>query len=288
MDADSRVIPGTFSVYIPHDDSTVSSTTEALKLAVPEKPGIYRISFANADGKQFRVSMLVPTYVPDSASGYALGRRIGAYGNTASGPDDVRKYPSLYRPPKYFVEITPETETLSLSPRVKVGDLVALTSKENPTRHVNFAPVDYSLIAKIEAAWRVFSKTHPEIPQWRYISWFRTPAHNKGQGGATFSRHPYGDACDIIVDLDNDWRMDDINGDGKVNMADAVEIVSVFEELEFGGAVKIGGLGAYEYPGDESTGSSVHIDARGYFERWGFSWMSGRKRPLVWFKDYPK
>ncbi len=286
LDSSSATIRGEFSVYDPASDSTAVSRTDPFVYTVPESAGLLRLKFASDGSTPVHLFCLVPGYEPRSAKGIVRDRNIGAYGDPASGVEDVRKYSHLYRAPRYFVDINETTESLNLSPRVRVGDLVALTSKENPTRHVNFAPVCYPLIAKIEAAWRVFSAKHPEIPQWRYISWFRSPAHNKGQGGATFSRHPYGDACDIIVDLDYDWRMDDLNGDGASDMKDAVEIVGIFEDLEAQGAVTVGGLGAYEYPGPESTGSATHIDARGYLERWGYSWMSGRKREKVWYREH--
>ncbi|MDZ7816578.1 MAG: hypothetical protein U5N86_11475 [Planctomycetota bacterium] len=78
--------------------------------------------------------------------------------------------------------------------------------------------------------------------------------------------------------------MDDLNGDGRIDKSDSVPLAKIFEKLEEDGAVPVGGIGAYEYPGPDSTGAAVHVDVRGYVKRWGFSWMSGRRRLFRWYR----
>ncbi len=279
-----KPIKGTYTS--PSSSRSEEATT--LRFAVPEEPGLKRIDFTTQGCPTVSVYCLVPFHAPDAVSGTVAGVSIGKYPNPSQGTDKVREYPSRHVAPTYFVEINEQTESLKLSPIVKIGDLVCPTSKENPTRHVNFAPVDYSLIIKVEAGWQLFSARNPEIPNWRFISWFRTPAHNKRERGSSFSRHIYGDALDIIVDLNDDWRMDDLNGDRRIDMKDALVIASVFEELETTFALPWGGVGTYEYPGDESMGAAVHIDTRGFWARWGFSWMTGRQKNIVWYAPEPK
>jgi hypothetical protein len=57
------------------------------------------------------------------------------------------------------------------------------------------------------------------------MSGFRTPQYNALEvhpgGRARLSRHMYGDASDVFVDADGNGEMDDLNGDGKVTIADA-------------------------------------------------------------------
>ena len=71
----------------------------------------------------------------------------------------------------------------------------------------------------------------------KVLSGFRTPQYNaKGVcrrcGRAKDSRHMYGDASDIYVDGDGDGRMDDLNGDGKVTVADAKYLAAIADQVE--------------------------------------------------------
>ena len=280
----SKPLSGSFSVYDSVTDSTIKSETTMFKFTVPESEGLYKIRWSK-DGAEKHIFCAVPVRYTSTSSGYLDGKRIGKYSDPKSGPKEVKRHAVFYKAPEYFLKLTEENMDLNLSPNVKISDLVCFTGKNNLTRHINMAPVNYYLLIKVEAAWKIFSRRFPHVKKWRYISWYRTPRHNKGQRGATFSSHIYGDACDIIVDENGDWRMDDINGDGKVDRKDCIELSRVFEELDLTGKFRLGGIGAYEYPHPESTGASIHTDVRGYSDRWGFSWNSGRKRPFIWYKD---
>ena len=103
------------------------------------------------------------------------------------------------------------------------------------------------------------------------MSGFRTPQYNalgvgrKG-GRARDSRHMYGDASDMIVDADGDGCMDDLNHDGRVNLADAKVLFAAAEAVEAAHPELVGGLSAY--PATSAHGPFVHIDARGVRARW--------------------
>ena len=62
------------------------------------------------------------------------------------------------------------------------------------------------------------------------MSGFRTPQYNATGGDTTgrdeLSRHMFGDASDVFVDNDGDGRMDDLNGDGRIDYRDAQVIVA--------------------------------------------------------------
>ena len=269
------------------ESSNVEREGTSLTFAVPAQEGLYGILFTYPGLPTIKLLCLVPFETPQSSRGIVDDVRIGAYPDPDKGIERVNENPDHYIPPRYFIR-TDKYSDYRLAPTIKVGDLVCPTSKDDPTKHVNFAVLDYTLLLKVEYGWRVFSREHPEIPQWKFVSWFRTPIHNKREGGSSYSRHIYGDACDIIVDLDGDWRMDDINRDGRIDMKDALEIARVFEDLEISGKIPWGGIGTYEYPGDESMGAAVHIDTRGHWARWGYSWMSGRKKNIIWYAEEPK
>ena len=100
------------------------------------------------------------------------------------------------------------------------------------------------------------------------ISAYRTPYYNELIGNVPNSRHVYGDAMDLFVDVDGDGRMDDLNGDGERNAADVdllFEIVQGYKQLP-GARLLVGGVGRYY--GTIRHGGFVHVDARGFRARW--------------------
>jgi uncharacterized protein YcbK (DUF882 family) len=82
------------------------------------------------------------------------------------------------------------------------------------------------------------------------------------------SRHVYGDAMDLFVDLDGDGYMDDLNGDGKQNRTDVNLLYHIVESFkqQSQNMPLVGGLGKYYKTSHH--GGFVHVDARGYRARW--------------------
>ena len=100
------------------------------------------------------------------------------------------------------------------------------------------------------------------------MSGFRTPFYNTAIGSARLSRHMYGDASDIYVDVaPADGVMDDLNRDGQLTKADANFLYDYAADLFANSNVDAGGIGAY---GTNAVhGPFVHIDGRGRPARWG-------------------
>ncbi|HYW49804.1 MAG TPA: hypothetical protein VE861_04310, partial [Gemmatimonadaceae bacterium] len=111
---------------------------------------------------------------------------------------------------------------------------------------------------------------HP-VAHMKVMSGFRHPHYNAqgvGKGGrAVESRHQYGDAADVLADNDRDGRMDDLNGDGRVNGKDSELIARAVERVESAHPELIGGMGRYH--ATNAHGPFVHIDVRGNAARWG-------------------
>ena len=104
------------------------------------------------------------------------------------------------------------------------------------------------------------------------MSGYRTPSYNAAIGNVRYSRHQYGDAADIFIDDDPRGRsVDDLNGDGRVNSADARALQCVIETLAVDARDDImpGGLGTYST--SHMHGPFVHTDARGFRTRWALS-----------------
>jgi uncharacterized protein YcbK (DUF882 family) len=102
------------------------------------------------------------------------------------------------------------------------------------------------------------------------MSGFRTPQYNArgvGKGGrAQDSRHQYGDAADVFIDNDGDGRMDDLNGDGRVDWRDARIIEEAVERVDAAHPELIGGVGLYR--ATRAHGPFAHVDVRGVRARW--------------------
>jgi hypothetical protein len=77
----------------------------------------------------------------------------------------------------------------------------------------------------------------------------------------------YGDAMDVYVDNDGDKGMDDLNGDGRVDVNDARVLANAAQNVEREHPNLIGGIGVYAPTGAHR--GFVHIDTRGYRARWG-------------------
>src|SRR6185436_19219101 len=95
------------------------------------------------------------------------------------------------------------------------------------------------------------------------MSGYRTPQYNGpgGNGRVKNSRHTYGDAADVWVDEDGDGRMDDLNGDGRVDIKDAAMLRQAVERVEARQPTLVGGAGVYT--ATREHGPFVHVDARG-------------------------
>ncbi len=80
---------------------------------------------------------------------------------------------------------------------------------------------------------------------------FRHPAYNHQLGGASKSRHQFGEAIDLFVG--------DVNGDGSADEDDKAPLLKMLDEKIIGNA---GGVG--KYPGSHV----IHMDVRGFRARW--------------------
>ena len=102
------------------------------------------------------------------------------------------------------------------------------------------------------------------------MSGYRTPYYNRAIGNVKYSRHIYGGAVDLFIDVDPpDGMMDDLNGDGTINYRDAAIIYDSIDSL-YGHSwyePLIGGLARYKKT--NAHGPFVHVDVRGVRARWG-------------------
>ncbi len=225
----------------------------------PTVPGAYPLEIAhNGTGESVSVTVLVAHPADGLRDGRIHGYRLGQYKETPLRGD------SAYLPPVGFIEVPKEHLDLAVSPHFALGQF--LCKQEGERRFLLLSP---DLVTKLEAGLEALNRAGHSIPTFHVMSGFRTPAYNRAIGNTSvYSRHLYGDAADIFVDVDGDGYMDDLNGDGRRDITDARLLMDHFDGLaqDDGQGVKPGGLGIY---GPKAhRGPFVHVDTRGTRARW--------------------
>lgn len=194
-------------------------------------------------------------------------------GDTTLGDYQIGTYPpvgqrgSAYQAPTQLITVRSESQSQRLSNHFQVGQFLCKQNAGWP-RYVTVTP---SLLAKLETLVALLQARGLPVQTLTVMSGYRTPSYNRALGNVAYSRHIYGDAADVFVDMDQDGQMDDLNGDGVSDVADAVWLLQLLEQHEQGSeraeSVTPGGLGAY--PANAYHGPFLHIDARGSRARWG-------------------
>ncbi len=198
--------------------------------------------------------------------------KIGPYvGNYRLGywPEERRRSFDPDELPAGFIEVHRQDVDVRISAHFTLGDFLV---QDQSQQHVwpKYVVLREELIEKLELVIEELERMGIPASHVRVLSGFRSPEHNaRGQhlGMAAESRHQYGDAVDLIIDADRDGRMDDLNGDGRVDIRDAMVLAAAVERVETRHSDLVGGLGVYHAMGP--SGPFVHIDVRGRRARWG-------------------
>jgi hypothetical protein len=189
---------------------------------------------------------------------YLGGQRLGFWPAERRAVSDP-----AYANPSGFFEVTPLTRATSLSPHFTLGDFAM-----RPETGIGYVVVREELVDKLELVLGDLAIRGVRARDFRVLSGFRSPRHNAAvEGSAQGSRHQFGDAADLIVDDDRDGRMDDLNGDFTIDLADARVVAAAVERVELLHPELAGGLGVYAERGP--SGPFLHVDVRGRSARWG-------------------
>jgi hypothetical protein len=214
----------------------------------PAVAGMYRLAVVNESGRQIVDSVLVAVLVPFSTKmGATLnGYKIGRYRWERLGGDAAP-------PPVGFLQVLPEDVDMEISTHLRLGVFVTHDDQDVWPKYVALDP---RILDKVELVLGELGVKDFEMPM-DVSSGFRTPLYNRTvPRAAGDSRHQYGDAADLAID---------VNGDGKVTYADAVAVARAVERVEQRHPELVGGLGLY---GNRGTSPYVHIDVRGKPSRW--------------------
>jgi hypothetical protein len=226
----------------------------------PERPGVYPVTIwsteSPADSIVLNAIVLVP--LEEMRDGAVDGYRVGDYPS--------RPYRDLpqYLPPPGFIQLTPDNGLTRVSPHFVLGQFPA----KAPQGYPKYLVLSERLLLKLELLLEEARRRGLDVETFQVLSGFRSPWYNAGIGRPRYSRHIYGDAADIYVDEDGDGRMDDLNGDGRVDIGDAVVLYTIVEEMDGDASTQylLGGLG--KYPVTPNHGPFVHVDTRLWRARW--------------------
>ena len=165
-----------------------------------------------------------------------------------------------------------EVDSLSFVDNRSNKKIEGFTSVERISNSLSFEGVvtdTLEILNKLEYLLVQVNKKGFYADTFHIMSGYRTPYYNKMLGNVELSRHVFGDAADIYIDVNpRDGQMDDLNGDGRVNIKDANLLYNTVEESYNNREYKeyIGGLGLYRKTSSHSP--FIHIDTRGYKARW--------------------
>ncbi len=235
-------------------------------LTAPDEIGIYAVTVQEILGDPalpepapYRVQVVVMRPASEAVHGMLNGYPVGVY------PRGDARDPYSFEAPRGFVEITEANRDMLISDHLTLGEMECKLAADYP----RYASIRTSLLIKLEGIADELLQRGLPGDQIKILSAFRTPEYNRSVGNRTrYSRHIVGDAADIFVDDDGDERMDDLNGDGRVNRRDARLLLSIVDEMDGSEAYAslVGGASAYR--GNSSHGPFVHVDTRGHLTRW--------------------
>ena len=225
-------------------------------------PGVHDIADS---ASQTPFSLITTLDFTDKTDGRIGAYRIGYWPGERGAP-----LTGAYANPTGFVEVTRENANTALSEHFALRDFL---THDQQNVWPKYLVLREELVDKLELVIAELQREGHPVKHMSVMSGFRTPQYNatggETSGRAQVSRHMYGDAADVFVDDDGDGRMDDLNGDGRVDYRDAQVILDAAERVELTHPDLQGGVGVYR--ATASHGPFAHVDVRGQRARWGLS-----------------
>lgn len=221
----------------------------------PELPGVYEIEVGDPEREQkteIKAFVLVP--FANVRNGRLNGYRIGRY-PASENP--------AHAPPRGFIEVTPENDETRVTPHFRLRQFLCKQESDYP----KYVVLDDRLLLKLEAILHAVNEAGHKCETLHVMSAYRTPFYNALIDNVKFSQHQWGTAADVFIDADANDRMDELDGDERIDKDDARVLFDIVDGLDRRKDARfIGGLGAYG--GTKAHGPFVHVDVRGRMARW--------------------
>lgn len=236
------------------DGELVAGAGWQRQVTAPDKPGVYELRVTDADGGDlFQIAYFVLEPAKNIQRGRLNGYRIGTYPVNA---------------PEGFIRLDNRNDQeTSISPHFRIGQFLC---KQQPAHWPKYLLVTPDLLNRLEVLLAELRDDKVTDADTLFVmSGYRTPFYNTAIGSAKRSRHMWGDAADIYIDVaPRDGQMDDLNRDGKITKGDSNWLYDYAASLYATRQdVVKGGIGAYR--ANAVHGPFVHIDGRGQQARWG-------------------
>ena len=220
-------------------------------LIAPMAAGFYHLAVVHGTERQILPEPTLAVMVPfeEKVAGQLNGYRIGTYIAERFGRHDHER-------PEGFLEVRAENLDLQVTKHLRLADFV--THDDQVDVWPKYVVLNPRLLDKLELVFAdLGGRARPNLLV-DVHSGFRSPSHNAHvRRAASDSRHQYGDAADVAIDVD---------GDGKITMIDELLVMLAVDRVEEKHPELAGGLGMYisrRYPSPY-----LHIDARGKRTRW--------------------
>ena len=257
------LLPYLFAILTGNDAAPGASflATSALADTIPASAD----SVAGVSGKLRGSAFSYLTQLPFAEK---VNGRIGQY-LIGFWPGERKSVTTgAYKNPSRFIEVTRENQDTHVSEHFRLRDFL---TKNQAQVWPKYLVLREELVDKLELVIQDLNGRGVVVRHMQVMSGFRTPQYNGGGGNGRsgVSRHMYGDAADVFVDNDQNGRMDDLNGDGRVDHRDAQVILEAVERVERRHPRFAGGVGVYR--ANSAHGPFAHIDVRGWRARWGLT-----------------
>lgn len=234
-------------------------TAQRFGWEVPAQTGPHALRIIGRKGK-VDLTIIVMRSIDEVKNGSIDGYVIGEY------PAKPYKGLAAYQRPEGLIEVTPELMDLPVSPHFRLGQFLCKQKSDWP----KFMVLRTELLIKLERVLEEVNRHGWRTGSFHVMSGYRTPHYNRSIGNTEHSRHIYGGAADIYIDVKpKNGRMDDLDGDGRITKKDALALYQLIENIvsDEPETWMPGGLGAYG--STPAHGPFIHIDTRGFVARWG-------------------
>lgn len=250
-------VEGQENYLVNLDGKPLSGQNHRWVWQAPAKPGYHQVQvIEQLTQKTLTLHVFVLAALKNGSDNIA-GFTIGRY----PPPKDGK---AQYNAPLGFIEVNASNQHLYLSPHFQLGQFLC-RQKDGLPQYIALMP---DLLEKLEWLLEAVNQRGTRLDTFEIMSGFRTPFYNRLIRNVVHSRHIYGSAADIFIDVNpRDGVMDDLNRDGRFDKKDADVLYNLADAISEAHPHLAGGVG--QYSGNGAHGPFVHVDVRGFDARWG-------------------